>query len=189
MEEFAKTLAALDVKWYLVFLAVAEAVLFVVFRKVKKLRPYTGQLLLLSAFLLIALVFFLLTFSFRVSKLASGVSARSMPRLWIFFLLVSGIMVLVQMLLGKEDPDAPLGRWQLAVAVIVLSILSVFLFSYIGYYVSSGLFIVAFMLMLGERKPIPLVVTPIAWGLFTYFVFNKFLFISLPVGSLFQAIL
>ena len=188
MEEFAKTLASLDVKWYLAFLAVAEAVLFVVFRKVKKLRPYTGQLLLLSAFLLLALVFFLLTFSFRVSKLASGVSARSMPRLWIFFLLISGIMVVIEMLRGKEDPDAPLGRWQLAVAVIVLSILSVFLFSYIGYYVSSGLFIVAFMLMLGERKPIPLVVTPIAWGLFTYFVFNKFLFISLPVGSLFKAI-
>lgn len=189
MEAFAKTLADLNVIWYLLFLAVAEAVLFVVFRRSKKLRPYTGQLLLLSAFLLVALVFFLLTFSFKVSKLATGVSARSMPRLWVFFLLVSGIMVIVNILTGKEEPDEPLGRWQLSVAVIVLSILSVFLFSYIGYYISSGLFIVVFMLLLGVRKPIPLLVTPIAWGLFTYFVFNRFLFITLPVGSLFQAIL
>lgn len=189
MEDFAKMLANLNVMWYLLFLAVAEAILFVVFRRIKKLRPYTGQLLLLSAFLLVALIFFLLTFSFKVSKMASGVSARSMPRLWIFLILVSGIMVVVNILAGKEEPDAPLGRWQLSVAVIVLSILSVVLFSYIGYYISSGLFIVAFMLLLGERKPVPLVVTPIAWGVFTYFVFNKFLFITLPVGSLFQAIL
>lgn len=189
MEAFAKTLANLNVIWFLLFLAVAEAILFLVFRRVKKLRPYTGQLLLLSAFLLVALIFFLLTFSFKVSKLASGVSARSMPRLWIFLMLVSGIMVIWSILTGKEDPDEPLGRWKLAVAVVVLSVLSVFLFSYIGYYISSGLFIVAFMLLLGERKPVTLVVTPIAWGLFTYFVFNKFLFITLPIGSLFQAIL
>lgn len=189
MESFAKMLADLNVIWYLLFLVVVEAVLFVVFRRVQKLRPYTGQLLLLSAFLLLSLIFFLLTFSFKVSKMASGVSARSMPRLWVFLMLISAVLVIVNILQGKEEPDQPLGRWQLSVAVLVICVVSVALFQYIGYYVSSGLFIVAFMLLLGERRPVPLVATPVAWGVFTYFVFNKFLFITLPIGSLFEAIL
>lgn len=188
MEAFAKTLADLNAIWYLVALVVLLAVLFLVFRGVKKLRPYTGQLLLLSAFLFIALVFFLLTFSFKVSKMAAGVSARSMPRLWIFLLVVSAAMVLIDVLRGKSDPDKPMGRWQLVIAVLVLSVVSVALFSYIGYYISSGIFLVCFMLLLGERKPVKLIAVPVCWGLFTYFVFNKFLFITLPAGSLFSGL-
>ena len=189
MEDFAKLLADLNVVWYLLFLAVAEAILFVVFRRSKKLRPYTGQLMLLSGFLLLALVFFLLTFSFKVTKMASGVSARSMPQLWVILIVISAALVIVNILQGKEPEDEPLGRWQLSVIVLVLCVVSVALFSYIGYYLSSGLFILAFMLLLGERRPVPLIAAPVCWCVFTYFVFNKFLFITLPVGSLFQALL
>lgn len=189
MEAFAKWMAGLNALWYLAALAVVLIALFFVFHNIKKLRPYTGQLLLLSAFVLIALIFFLLTFSFKVSKLASGVSARSMPRLWIALLLLSAAAVFLDVFTHKEKPDAPLGNWRLAAVVIVIAVLSVALFSYIGYYISSALFIVAFMLLLGERKPVVLAAVPVGWCVFTYFIFNKLLYISLPVGALFSGIL
>ncbi len=189
MEAFAKWLVSLNALWYLAALAVVLIALFFVFRNIKRLRPYTGQLLLLSAFVLIAVIFFLLTFSFKVSKLASGVSARSMPRLWIGLLLLSAVAVVLDIVFHKEKPDLPIGNWKLVAIVVVIAVLSVTLFSYIGYYISSALFILAFMMLLGERKPVVLAAVPVGWCVFTYFIFNKLLFISLPVGALFSGIL
>ena len=85
--------------------------------------------------------------------------------------------------------DKKFDRWVFALLVGLGSIVSVMLFQWIGYYLSSALFIVIVMIAMGERNWIQLTLTPIIWCVFTYFVFNKLLFISLPVGSLFKGIL
>ena len=88
-----------------------------------------------------------------------------------------------------NKPDKKFDRWVFALLVGLGSIVSVMLFQWIGYYLSSALFIVIVMIAMGERNWIQLTLTPIIWCVFTYFVFNKLLFISLPVGSLFKGIL
>ena len=40
------------------------------------------------------------------------------------------------------------------------------------------------MFLLRERKVAVLVGVPVGWVLFTYFVFAKLLYITLPIGSL-----
>ena len=42
------------------------------------------------------------------------------------------------------------------------------------------------MIAMGEKNKLQLILTPVIWCVFTYFVFNKFLYITLPVGSLFK---
>ena len=63
------------------------------------------------------------------------------------------------------------------------------MFPYIGYYLSSAIFIVLVMLGMGEKNKIQLVVTPLAWCLFTYVVFDRLLFIRLPIGLFFKGLL
>ena len=189
MEDFAKKLADVNALWFLAVMAVVLVALYFLFRAIPRTKPYTGQLLLISAFCYIALVFFLLTFSFKVSKLATGATARTMPRVWIFLLALSSALSVWGILRGKEDPDKPMGRVGLVAAVLIAAIASVALFNYIGYYLSSTIFLVFTMALLGERNPVKLIAIPVGWVLLTYFVFYKLLYITLPVGSLFQSLL
>lgn len=52
-----------------------------------------------------------------------------------------------------------------------------------GYYVSAPFFIAGFMLFLGERRIIHLVVTSLLIYAVTLFVFTKLLFVPLPEGT------
>jgi hypothetical protein len=92
-------------------------------------------------------------------------------------------------ILRKDNkPDAKFDRWVFAMLVGLGSIVSVLLFNWIGYYLSSAIFIVTVMIAMGEKNKLQIILTPIIWCVFTYFVFNKLLFISLPVGSLFSGL-
>lgn len=184
MKAFAKSIEALPA-WVilLAFLAIMVG-LFFVYRAGKKTRPYAGQLLVLSGICLIALLFYILTFGFKVSKLATGATAATMPRVWCIALIPVAALCAYSIFRSKKA-DEPFGRWKLVFIVIIAVFLSVFLYQYIGYYLSSALFILLLML-LEERKPLPLVAVPVCWMLFSYFVFAKFLFISLPKGQLFS---
>ena len=140
---------------------------------------------------LITLLFYLLTFSLRVSKMAaqSGATPRTLPRLWAVLMALASIGAYIAILKKGNKPDKGFDRWVFALLVGLGSIVSVLLFQWIGYYLSSAIFIVVVMVAMGEKNKLQLILPPIIWCVFTYFVFNKFLFISLPVGSLFKGIL
>ncbi len=62
-------------------------------------------------------------------------------------------------------------------------LLFLFMIPRMGYYVSAPLFIAGFMLLLGERRPIYLIVTSFLIYGVTLVVFTKLLFVPLPEGS------
>lgn len=163
---------------------------YFLFNAIPRTKPVKGQLLCVVGMDLITLLFFILTFSLRVSKMAaeSGATPRTLPRLWAFLMIFASIGAYVAILKKDNSPDAPFDRWVFALMVGLGSIVSVILFKWIGYYLSSAIFIVVVMVAMGEKKKIQLILTPIIWCIFTYFVFNKFLFISLPIGSLFKGL-
>lgn len=187
MEAFSKWLASLHYTWFLVAFVVVMAGLFFLFRAFPRTRRVRGQLLTLSGMCLIALVFFLLTFSLKVSKIAAdtGFSARTMPRLWCLLMLPTAIAAFVQIIKNDGEPDEPFGRWTLALGVALGSIFSVMLFQFVGYYISSAVFIFLVMWVMKERKWTMLTFTPLGWVAFTYFIFQKLLYINLPAGMLF----
>jgi hypothetical protein len=171
-------------------LAVLMVGFYFLFNAIPRTKPVKGQLLCVVGMDLITLLFFILTFSLRVSKMAaaSGATPRTMPRLWAFLMLFASIGAYIAILRPDNKPDEKFDRWVFALMVGLGSIVSVVLFQWIGYYLSSALFIVIVMVAMGERKKIQLIITPIIWCIFTYFVFNRLLFISLPVGSLFKGL-
>ena len=160
------------------------------FNAIPRTRPVKAQLLCVVGMDLVTLLFYLLTFSLRVSKMAaqSGATPRTLPRLWALLMLLASIGAYIAILRKDNKPDKGFDRWVFALLVGLGSIVSVLLFQWIGYYLSSAIFIVTVMIAMGEKNKLQLILTPVIWCVFTYFVFNKFLFISLPVGSLFKGL-
>ncbi|MCI8838269.1 MAG: hypothetical protein HFG74_09440 [Hungatella sp.] len=189
MTAFAKMLASLSIWWILLGFIVILAALFLVFSKNQRTRPVRGQLLVLSAICLMALLFFIITFSFKGSKMAAGATAATMPRAWAVLLIPVAVLCGINILSKSNEPDPEFGpRWKMVITVAAAIFASVFLFKYIGYYLSSAVFLVLLMWLMEERRPVTLVAVPLCWVLFSYFVFAKFLFIALPAGALFEAI-
>jgi len=188
IERLSAWLAGLGYQWFLLSAFVILAALFILFRAIPRTRPVTGQLMVLSGMCVMTLFFYLLTFSLLVSIMAadSGCTPRTIPRLWCFLMLLAAAAAFVAILKKDNTPDKPFGRWGLAMGVAVGSIFSVVLFQFIGYYLSSAVFIVLVMLAMQERRWKFLVITPICWTAFTYLIFAKLLYISLPIGALFE---
>ena len=67
-------------------IAVLMVGFYFLFNAIPRTRPVKGQLLCVVGMDLITLLFYILTFSLRVSKMAaqSGATPRTMPRLWHF---------------------------------------------------------------------------------------------------------
>ena len=188
MANFSKWLTNLSYWWILAgFRAIMIGLyfLFGIWPRTKRVRC---QLLCLCGMDLVTLLFFLLTFNLRVSKLAAeaGATPRTMPRLWALLMAIASIGAFVAILKKDNKEDEKFNRWIFALLVGVGSIFSVIMFQYIGYYLSSAIFIFVVMIAMGERNKLQLILVPIIWCLFTYFVFYKFLYIKLPFGSLFS---
>ncbi len=190
MSTFSIWLSSLPYGVSLGVIALLLLLLYFVFGLSPRTKRVRIQLLVLCAMDLITLLFYLLTFSLRVSKLAqsAGATPRTMPRLWALLMLFASIGAFFAILHG-EGNDEPFQRWAFALVVGVGSIFSVMMFSIIGYYLSSALFIVLVMVAMKEKSKVQLIVTPIVWCLFTYIVFDRLLFISLPTGLLLQGLL
>ena len=105
MEAFSKWLTDLSYWWILLAAALILLGLYFVFNAFERTRKVKHQLLVLSAMDLVTLLFFLLTFNLRISKLAaeSGATPRTMPSLWaLFMLFISIVYPIVSPILKKR---------------------------------------------------------------------------------------
>jgi hypothetical protein len=158
---------------------------------VKKLKPYLGQLMVLAGIFWVFVIFYLISYSFRAPApiLGNVVPGWTIPRMWFYAFMPVMVLVLIPILRGKEDKDTPWGNVRLVGIILGALIISVALFPYIGYYISSALFVVVCMYMLGTRSKIELIAMPVGWIIFSYFVFARLLSVRLPVGSLITGIM
>ena len=169
MDSFSKWLTNLSYWWILLgFVAIMTGLyfLFGVWERTKRVRI---QLLCLCGMDLVTLLFFLLTFNLRVSKLAAeaGATPRTMPRLWALLMALASIGAFFAIIKSDNKPDEKFNRWIFALLVGVGSIFSVIMFQYIGYYLSSAIFIFVVMVAMGEKNKLQLILVPVIWCLFT----------------------
>ena len=190
MKAIGQFLTDINPLWLLVGFAVILVALFFVYSKFPKTKPYRGQLLVITGFCLFTLLFFLMGFDFKVNKQMrdAGFFANTVPNTWAALMVPCAIMVVVNIFSATNKPDEPFGKWVLALGIGVAALAAVFLFEYIGYYLSSVLFLLLMMWLLRERRLPILIGLPVGWCVFVYFVFDKLLYMGLPVGSLFDAI-
>ena len=188
MTAFSTWLSKLKYGWILLAFAAIMVGLYYLFNSNKKTKPVKGQLLVLCGMDLVTLLFYILTFSLRISKLAkdAGATPRTMPRLWVLLMLFASVGAFFAILKQGAEQDKKFNKWVFALLVGVGSIFSVILFNYIGYYLSSAIFIVLVMYAMGERNKLQLILTPVIWCVFTYVIFYRLLFIKLPFGLLFS---
>jgi preprotein translocase subunit SecG len=151
--------------------------------------------------LTLAIMAFSLTFKFDDHLANYRYGAASWPRaiitgIVIFTLIqvVLNILALVQhrssggISLNGEDAGTektPTGAktYLKRVATFGVPLLFLFMIPRMGYYALAPLFIVGYMLLLGERKLIHLVVTSFMIYAVTLLVFTKLLFVPLPEGT------
>ena len=179
--------------WPLIFLilAVFLGLVWLLTRPSKRLRPYTGQILVLAGAFWVGLMFFFISFSFPLPSpiLRAVTSARTIPQVWFLALVPVTVLALIPILRGKEEHDPKWGNVRLVAIILTALIVSVGLFGILGYYVSSALFMITTMWVLGSRNKIELVAVPAGWVLFSYFIFARLLNVRLPIGSIFAALL
>lgn len=184
-------LAGLAWPWQFVLLFAFLCVVFLITIPFKRIHPFRGQLLVLAAITWVGIVFYLISFTFPGRSIFTGnmPPAYTIPRVWVYALIPTVILTLIPIIRGKNDPDPKWGNLKFVGIVLTTLVVSVGLFPYIGYYISSALFIVVFMWLLGCRSKVELVAVPAGWVVFTYFVFAQLLNVRLPVGSVVTGIL
>jgi len=125
-----------------------------------------------------------MTFAFPVVEEAGP---DLVPRLWVGLLALVALWIALtdsRRLPTESEPD---GRqvWQVLRFSLLLGLYLVLL-PWIGYLLTTGLFLVTAMVILGERRPIMLTSVTAGWLLFSYLVFVKLLYVQLPAGRLLQ---
>ncbi|MCL2498789.1 MAG: tripartite tricarboxylate transporter TctB family protein [Defluviitaleaceae bacterium] len=186
MVTMGRWLAGLAWPWQFVLLAVFLGAVFLLTVPFKKIHPFRGQLMVLAAITWVGIVFYLISFTFPGRSIFTGNMPPSytIPRLWVYALIPTVILTLIPIIRGKNDPDPKWGNLKMVGIVLTALVISVGLFNYIGYYISSALFIVVLMWILGCRSKVELIAVPAGWVVFTYFVFAQLLNVRLPVGSI-----
>ena len=188
MTEFARYIASLGPMYQLFFLFVFLAIVWALTKISPRLRPYSGQILVLASILYMGALFAFLTFSFPQPRglMASATNAGTVPRVWFAALVPCVVLALIPILTGEEKPDPAWGNVRLVALVLAVVAASLALFDVIGYYLSSVLFMFSIMWVLDCRSKVQLICAPVGWVIFTYFTFARLLHLPLPVGRLFS---
>jgi putative tricarboxylic transport membrane protein len=145
-----------------------------------------AELLILSGYLILAVLLYRSTASYPVSVQGS-------TALYVRFLgMALGVFCCLEIFLwfknrGQSESEkmtiatVPMRFWGLFILLLIYSTA----LSYLGFYLSSALFLPLAMLLLGAKKPLSIGLTSIGVLLFVYLVFAKLLEVPLPEGSLF----
>jgi len=151
----------------------------------KTQRRYFGNIVVPCVFIALALLFYVITLSFPEEE--AGPSA--IPHLWILILIVLSIFLLIQAFIGKMEPDPKSGRLDVLLLFIGSTVAYLLIMQFIGYYLSTFLFLILVMYFLSYRKHLIIFSVSGGWLLFAYLVFQRMLYIPLPQGKFIEMIL
>ena len=123
-----------------------------------------------------------MTFAFPVVEEAGP---DLVPRLWIALLTLVGLSI-AWTEWRRPPPDSKPDRRHVrqVLRFSILLVLYLVMLPWIGYLVTTGLFLVTAMIMLGERRPVTVLGVTVGWLVFSYLVFVKLLYVQLPAGRL-----
>jgi len=172
------------------FLVLLLAVLFVfgvvVFATLRSSRRHhAGRILFPVFFLGLSLVFLILLLNFPVKK-QTGIGAGVVPLLWIVGISAFSVLLLVRALLNREAKDPEWGHVGTVFVYLGWTILYLILMQYLGYFISTVLFLLGGMYYLNYRNWKVMIGLAAGWLLFSYFAFYRLLFVPLPAGTLLE---
>ena len=162
-------------------IAVLGVVIFLARRSSKK--EYTGRITFPVLFMEIAFVFLIILLGFKKGS-ANTVGPEVVPLLWIIGIFAFSIILLVKALLGHEEKDPEWGNIKVTITYILFTILYLIIMQYLGYYISTVLFLIGGMYYLTYRNWKVMISLTAGWLVFSYLAFYKLLYVPLPQGKL-----
>lgn len=168
-----------------VFAAAIAAVSFLVYRS--RRRPITSTLALSMSFIALGLTVLVLSDNLSHSAFI-GNEAAMIPRLWAGILIPIALLLIYRSVTGQEEEPEKGGRLDKVLYVAAVLIVMVFLMKYLGYFICSAIFVFACMYILDYRKYLTMTALSLAWVAFSYFIFYKLLWVTLPIGTVIKAI-
>lgn len=151
--------------------------IYIGFRYSKR-KDYSGQTIIPLLMIVLSLVLWAVTLGFPTEDAGPAL----IPRLWIFWLILLSLVLLFFCFTGNIDKDPKRGRFGFLGIGVGLVVAYFFAIDYLGYFISSFLFLAIIMYMLSYRKPVTILLVGTGWVLFSYLVFYKLLYIQLPLG-------
>jgi len=148
-------------------------------------RKYLSKIMLPLFFILLSTILFIISFSFPSNE---KVGPAVIPRLWIIILIPLNVYLLVDILRQKREIEHKDENKKVVFGFIGLLILYLVSIFYIGYFISSFVFLIIGIYMLGYRNYITMLIISVSWLLFSYLIFYKLLYVPLPVGKLIEMI-
>ena len=127
----------------------------------------------------VSLVFLVLTFGLPIQEEAGP---ALIPRLWIYLILVLSGIILWQVLHGRDKTVPKIERPGLLLLVMASLIGYFVAMPFMGYFLSTFLFIVLLLNVLSYPKKLFIYLIAGGWCLASYLVFYKLLYIQLPLG-------
>ena len=172
-----KNLNYLMLLLFLIFLTIAYYT-----GRSKKIK-YRG--IMIPVFLiLLSFMFFVISYTFPSNE---DVGPSVVPRLWIFILIPLNIYLIISNLkqkgeIAEHSDKKPVYKFIGLLIAYLIGIL------YLGYFISTFLFLFLSLYMLGYRKYLTMLLIDLGWLIFSYIIFYKMIFVPLPMGILIEAI-
>lgn len=168
--------------WWIVAGAFMVAIGAALYSRV--MRHHQGsQLIVVAIATALSLALVLLRYIPAASSV-DPIGPRGVPLLWIALLLACSIGLLLSSRRYGEQLPATAGRFLLNKCLLLVLAYLVGLYTF-GYLIATAVFTPLLLFALQRRSIAMLIVTPLAWLLFSWVVFEQLLGIHLPSGSLF----
>ncbi len=139
-----------------------------------------GDTVIAGFLIILGLFLYRVTFNFPTGKLASTVGPASIPRLWIYGLWFFNVWLIVSAIKHPESEKSKRGKVVRSLRLIILMIIYVGVIKYLGYYLSTFLFLISGAYLLNYRKHALIWGVAFSYILFSYAVFYKILQVPLP---------
>lgn len=149
---------------------------------VRRRRP-SGVGMIASACLALAVMFFVLAWSFPPPTPGQSVGAATIPMIWAGVLAVFAAMQIGDDLRHRQDVKR--GRVRLVLGMIVLMVIFVTLLPRVGFFAASLVLLVGGIYAMGYRRHAVVAMVTVSMLAFCYFVFIRTLGLPLPSGEWF----
>ncbi|UTE77455.1 tripartite tricarboxylate transporter TctB family protein [Rossellomorea sp. KS-H15a] len=108
-----------------------------------------------------------------------------MPKIYCGFLILLSLILIVKEVMSKAKEEKKEAAMLYAVAAMAMVAVYLILIPYVGFYLSTAAVIVSFLLFTKVKSLYTLAAVPLGTIAFIYIFFEKFLSVSLPLGTLF----
>ncbi|MCP5514958.1 MAG: tripartite tricarboxylate transporter TctB family protein [Spirochaetales bacterium] len=160
------------------------AIIFAIYKSSKK--EYFWRLSIPVFFIMTVLGFMVIAMGLPVK--GDEVGPAIVPELWITGIILLSVLIIIRTLFGLDEKDPGWGRVGVVGAFLAFTILYLYMIIYIGYYISTLIYLSVSIYSLSYRDIKVIAGLSLGWILVSYVAFYRILYVPLPKGILIERI-